>query len=221
MWRPLLFFRKCSLSATASYRVLSATTPYRHHLSTSVSSEQDSIEYYGRKRQTNVSLRALLDTGNGTLLNVPLTSRAETATATDKVLLQVACFLHRELPVRLAHRACELESSDVFKQSESIMSVCQWYKTSFHELRDCPAPVNAEKEMAFSKVIGTTLSLPTLFVRRCDSHHCVVVPNTLTYLPTHLPTRHPHLLAHSPPLGDRVHLRAAFCDTHYHGPRCT
>ena len=35
----------------------------------------------------------------------------------------------------------------------SYRSVCNWYKTSFHELRDCPAPVTAEKEMAFSKVI--------------------------------------------------------------------
>ena len=37
--------------------------------------------------------------------------------------------------------------------SLSYRSVCNWYKTSFHELRDCPAPVTAEKEMAFSKVI--------------------------------------------------------------------
>ena len=152
MWsRPLRFVR-CR-SPVLNAQALQVTPIYRHHLSTSISNEQDSIEYYGRKRQTNVSLRALLDTGNGTLLNVPVSRGTDTATATDKVLLQVACFLHRELPVRLAHRACELESSDLFKQSESIMSVCQWYKTSFHELRDCPAPVNAEKEIAFSRVI--------------------------------------------------------------------
>jgi Mitochondrial branched-chain alpha-ketoacid dehydrogenase kinase len=48
---------------------------------------------------------------------------------------QVACFLHRELPVRLAHRACDLEATDLFKHSEGIMSVCNWYKTSFDEIR--------------------------------------------------------------------------------------
>ena len=67
----------------------------------------------------------------------------------------MACFLHRELPVRLAHRACELESSDLFKQSESIMSVCNWYKTSFHELRSIPAPVNIEKEQVFARTMET------------------------------------------------------------------
>ena len=114
MWsRPVRFVSRCT-----SLRAPSRSRP----LSTIMSNEQDSIEYYGRKRQTNVSLRALLDTGNGTLLNVPIT-KTEGATATDKVLLQVACFLHRELPVRLAHRACELESSGLFKQSDSIMYV--------------------------------------------------------------------------------------------------
>ena len=114
----------------------------------------DSIQYYGRKRQTNVSLRALLDTGNGSLVDKDGFAAAPAgATATEKVLIQVACFLHRELPVRLAHRACELEGADLFKNSKSIMSVCNWYKTSFQELRACPAPVNMEKEAIFSKTI--------------------------------------------------------------------
>jgi hypothetical protein len=37
--------------------------------------------------------------------------------------------------VRLAHRACDLEATDLFKHSEGIMSVCNWYKTSFDEIR--------------------------------------------------------------------------------------
>ena len=119
-----------------------------------VTDPQDQIQYFGRKRQTNVSLRALLDTGNGSLVDKDGFAAAPAgATATEKVLIQVACFLHRELPVRLAHRACELEGTDLFKNSKSIMGVCNWYKTSFQELRTCPAPVNMEKEAIFSKTI--------------------------------------------------------------------
>jgi len=118
---------------------------------------EEALQYYGRKRQTNVSLRALLDTGNGTLVDKLNSGNSAMtlgdATVTEKVLIQVACFLHRELPVRLAHRAVELESSDLFKTSESIMNVCKWYKKSFQELRACPAPVNLEKEAVFSKAI--------------------------------------------------------------------
>lgn len=33
------------------------------------------------------------------------------------------------------------------------MSVCNWYKTSFHELRNCAAPIDHEKEKIFAKVI--------------------------------------------------------------------
>ena len=51
---------------------------------------EESIQYYGRKRQTNVSLKALVDTGKGTLVE-KMTSNIATpadATATEKVLIQ-------------------------------------------------------------------------------------------------------------------------------------
>lgn len=68
-------------------------------------------------------------------------------------LYKVGCFLHRELPVRLAHRICELESNDLFRQSESIRHVVAWYKKSFQEIRACSAPVSPDKEGAFARVI--------------------------------------------------------------------
>ena len=137
--------------APAASRWLSSAIPPLSSLSDPA--VEESLQYYGRKRQTNVSLRALLDTGNGTLVDKISSGTLNDASVTEKVLIQVACFLHRELPVRLAHRAVELESSDLFKTSESIMNVCKWYKKSFQELRACPAPVNLEKEAVFSKTI--------------------------------------------------------------------
>lgn len=38
-------------------------------------------------------------------------------------------------------------------KSPSIQNVCSWYKTSFAQLRTCPAPVDTEKEADFAKVI--------------------------------------------------------------------
>lgn len=98
-----------------------------------------------------------METANGKYLQEPKGENAlpffESASANDQILIQVACFLHRELPVRLAHRACELEATDLFKHSEGIASVCNWYKTSFYEIRQCEAPTDMEKEAAFAKII--------------------------------------------------------------------
>jgi hypothetical protein len=78
---------------------------------------------YSNKKQTPVSLRTLMETGRGDTLNrfdeimkgkysinpVPKVSQ--------RILIQVACFLHRELPVRLAHRAMRFEQSPLFLRS--------------------------------------------------------------------------------------------------------
>lgn len=68
-------------------------------------------------------------------------------------LRQIACFLHRELPVRLAHRVVELDDHELFRLSPSIQNVSSWYKTSFSQLRSAPVPSDAEKEALFARVI--------------------------------------------------------------------
>lgn len=67
--------------------------------------------------------------------------------------MQIACFLHRELPVRLAHRAVELEATEVFKSSPSIKSVANGYKQSFQRIISCPAPFDVEKEANFAAIV--------------------------------------------------------------------
>jgi hypothetical protein len=49
----------------------------------------ETIQLYGRKRQTNVSLRALLDTGSGTFIDKIPTKGLVGASATEQVLVQV------------------------------------------------------------------------------------------------------------------------------------
>jgi len=73
----------------------------------------DDITYYGKKKQTQVTLRALMETGIGKRLS-EFFKHAEKvppgfSVASDRVKIQIACFLHRELPIRLAHRALALE----------------------------------------------------------------------------------------------------------------
>jgi hypothetical protein len=82
------------------------------------------IHIYSNKKEIPVSLKSLMETGKGDKLNrfdelvkgkyAPQTVQPQ---ASQKILIQVACFLHRELPVRLAHRAVRLESSPLFVKS--------------------------------------------------------------------------------------------------------
>lgn len=75
---------------------------------------------YGSKKQTPVSLKSLLETGKGALLKDFEGKPRETTTASELVLFQVACFLHRELPVRIAHRVEHLQSTPFLLNSRKL-----------------------------------------------------------------------------------------------------
>ena len=93
------------------------------------------LRFFGAKKQTSVNLQALMETGQGKRLSqfesniekaAPGSTSSDSKDARSKVLIQIACFLHRELPVRLAHRALELEKTSI----PEIREVCSWYKES-------------------------------------------------------------------------------------------
>jgi hypothetical protein len=54
----------------------------------------------------------------------------------------------------LAHRALDLESLDVFRQSEHIGEVCSWYKKSFQQLIDHPVPKDMKQEGHFAQMMA-------------------------------------------------------------------
>ncbi len=89
------------------------------------------IHIYSNKKEIPVSLKSLMETGKGDKLNrfdelVKGKYSPQTAIqpqASQKILIQVACFLHRELPVRLAHRATRLESSPLFVKSSTLACI--------------------------------------------------------------------------------------------------
>ena len=68
------------------------------------------INDHAKQPPTSVSLQALMRTGRGEYLDRHFENLAlKDHTATELVLMQVASFLRRELPIRLAHRVQDLE----------------------------------------------------------------------------------------------------------------
>lgn len=92
-----------------------------------------------QKKQTGVSLKYMMDFG---------------AFPTKKNLLVSAQFLHKELPVRLAHRVIELENLPYgLSEKSPVRKVRDWYVDSFRDLRDFPDIADNEDELKFTDLI--------------------------------------------------------------------
>ena len=102
--------------------------------------------------QTSVSLKATLDTGLGLLL--PNDDGSSRYTQRQRTLMQIASFLRRELPVRLARRVIELEQlPEGMHAMPSVQTVREWYVQSFVDIRRSRMPVNEETEAEFSELL--------------------------------------------------------------------
>jgi pyruvate dehydrogenase kinase 2/3/4 len=106
--------------------------------------------------QTSVTLQTLMQTGRGDFLHK--TFKDETRdrhAATDLVLMQVAGFLRRELPIRLAYCVADLDGIPILRDMEHVKSVKEAYHQSFNEIMDFqPAEIETpEREQLFAEVI--------------------------------------------------------------------
>ena len=120
------------------------------------------VDHHAHKPQTSASLQTLMKTGRGEFLHkmndthshhgyasvahqLDLTSDDIESEATPLVLLQVASFLRRELPIRLAHRIQDLSRVPLLQDMESVQQVKELYTTSFLEILSLPKhPPNRE-----------------------------------------------------------------------------
>jgi hypothetical protein len=106
---------------------------------------------------------------------------------------QVATFLHHELPIRLAHRARELDNMpDGLYQMPSIQMVKQWYMDSFVAMVSHPKPMSIADEASFLDLmngyrepIHASLAAPPFFFRAdwdfaMQRHLCVLPRNATT-----------------------------------------
>ncbi len=106
-----------------------AVFPVAVRSSTSAPLIEKELSLFAARKRTPVSLKSLLETGKGELLNKHTDAQIKddgTKAATARVQIQVACFLHHELPVRFAHRVSTLESSPVLKQSGKMVFCVIW-----------------------------------------------------------------------------------------------
>ncbi|KAK8445840.1 hypothetical protein SEVIR_9G394500v4 [Setaria viridis] len=99
----------------------------------------EEVARWGAMRQTGVSLRYMMEFG---------------ARPTERTLLLAAQFLHKELPIRIARRALDLESLPFGLSSKpAILKVRDWYVDSFRDIRSFREVRSQEDELAFTQMI--------------------------------------------------------------------
>ncbi|XP_057751142.1 pyruvate dehydrogenase (acetyl-transferring) kinase, mitochondrial [Arachis stenosperma] len=99
----------------------------------------EEVHRWGCMKQTGVSLRYMMEFGSK---------------PTDKNLLISAQFLHKELPIRIARRAIELENLPYgLSHKPAILKVKDWYLDSFRDLRAFPEIKSMKDERAFTDMI--------------------------------------------------------------------
>nr|ABW03160.1 mitochondrial pyruvate dehydrogenase kinase isoform 2 [Pisum sativum] len=99
----------------------------------------EEVHRWGCLKQTGVSLRYMMEFGSK---------------PTDKNLLISAQFLHKELAIRIARRAIELENLPYgLSQKPAVLTVRDWYVDSFRDLRAFPNIKNVNDEQDFTEMI--------------------------------------------------------------------
>ncbi|KAJ4954747.1 hypothetical protein NE237_011530 [Protea cynaroides] len=99
----------------------------------------DEVQKWGAMKQTGVSLRYMTEFGSK---------------ASEKNLLISAQFLHKELPIRIARRAIELETlPSGLSDKPAVLKVRDWYLDSFRDLRSFPEIKDRSLELDFTEMI--------------------------------------------------------------------
>jgi hypothetical protein len=132
------------------------------------------IEEYTQKKQTCASLQTLMKTGRGDYLGEDGAPRQTQAflgrmgqrLATQRILIQDACFLRQEIPIRLAHRIRDLDRVPMMRDMPSVQTVKGIYVQSFLEMIDFPEIQTPEEEQKFARM------LETLYTKHANGKFC-------------------------------------------------
>ncbi|KAF8047346.1 hypothetical protein N665_3081s0004 [Sinapis alba] len=99
----------------------------------------EDVHKWGCMKQTGVSLRYMMEFGS---------------TPTERNLLISAQFLHKELPIRIARRAIELETLPYgLSEKPAVLKVRDWYVESFRDMRAFPEIKDTADEKEFTQMI--------------------------------------------------------------------
>jgi len=129
------------------------------------------VVQFSRKEPTPASLQMLMQTGRGrgdfgsggykppkgggrnSAVNW---GRLGQRLAGERILLQMAGFLRKELPIRLAHRIMDLDQVPLLRDMDAVQSVKGIYINSFRELNNfAPQIKTMEEEAAFANLLTT------------------------------------------------------------------
>ncbi|XP_031485348.1 pyruvate dehydrogenase (acetyl-transferring) kinase, mitochondrial [Nymphaea colorata] len=100
----------------------------------------EEVRRWSMMRQTGVSLKYMMDFGSR---------------PSERNLLLSAQFLHKELPIRIARRAVELENLPYgLSLKHAVLTVRDWYLDSFRDLRSFPEIKDSKDELAFTQMIN-------------------------------------------------------------------
>jgi hypothetical protein len=129
------------------------------------------IEEYTKKKQTCASLQSLMKTGrgdnlDGTRQTEAFLGRMGQRLATQRILIQDACFLRQEIPIRLAHRIRDLDRVPMMRDMPSVQTVKGIYVQSFLEMVDFPVIQTPEDEQEFAGL------LETLYTKHANGKSC-------------------------------------------------
>ncbi|NP_001302545.1 pyruvate dehydrogenase (acetyl-transferring) kinase, mitochondrial [Brassica napus] len=99
----------------------------------------EDVHRWGCMKQTGVSLRYMMEFGS---------------TPTERNLLISAQFLHKELPIRIARRAIELETLPYgLSEKPAVLKVRDWYVESFRDMRAFPEIKDTADEKELTQMI--------------------------------------------------------------------
>ncbi|XP_019180627.1 PREDICTED: pyruvate dehydrogenase (acetyl-transferring) kinase, mitochondrial isoform X1 [Ipomoea nil] len=99
----------------------------------------EEVQRWGGMKQTGVSLRYMMEFGSR---------------PTDRNLLISSQFLHKELPIRIARRAIDLQNLPYgLSLKPAVLKVRDWYLESFRDLRSFPDIKNKNDEREFTQMI--------------------------------------------------------------------
>jgi len=179
--RSLASLSAFSSSCRGSLRAFTSNTV--HQISTD---DLLIIDNCAREPQTSVSLQALMRTGRGEYLHKTFGSDAvDRHAATELVLMQVAGFLRRELPIRMAHRVADLQGIPILKDMKSVQSVKEAYMQSILEIHAFDDKIDTiKKEEEFAALIENIYErhasvLVQSKLLMSDVQHCILRAETV------------------------------------------
>ena len=111
---------------------------------------------YTKKKQTSASLDTLLRTGRGELLGKgdELSILSEHMPTDDRIRMQVASFLRKDLPIRLAHRILDLDQVPMMRDMDSVQGGQEYLHRFLSSACSVPQDSNSGRRAQVCHLVG-------------------------------------------------------------------